>query len=223
MSVTRKFKTAAAALVVLTLAACGTTEGRQEAVKRVVASFTPAKGQSNHTVSQAEIQGALQRFNGPMLLAQVPSRNSTAVLRRIASNGPYETFITGDRRTLTMVDGILTGTRGLGQDIMNATDREVRQLVTTRKGGVANRFRRYLDAENHTYEQSVTCYVERAGSEAVSAGVVSASTTVMTEKCLNKEEEFENTYWVDGNGLVVKSTQWVGPDNGYLEIQYLRR
>ncbi|MCA0920386.1 YjbF family lipoprotein [Pseudooceanicola nanhaiensis] len=223
MSVTAKFKIAAAGLALLALAACGTTYGRQEALTRVAAAFTPGKGQQEYQVSNADIQGALQRFNGPMLLARVPSRNSSAVLRRLATNGPYETFITGDKRTLILIDGILTGTRGLSQDIMDATDKDVRQLVYSRTDGVANRFRRYLDVENHTYEQSVTCYVERTGSEAVSGGVISAQTTVMSERCVNKDEEFTNTYWVDGNGIVLKSNQWVGPDNGYIEVQYLRR
>ena len=38
------------------------------------------------------------------------------------------------------------------------------------------------------------------------------------EKCKSKNLNFENIYWSNDEGNIIKSIQWVSPKNIYLEI-----
>jgi hypothetical protein len=49
------------------------------------------------------------------------------------------------------------------------------------------------------------------------------STNRITETCVNDERQIENIYWRNGNGVMVKSRQWVSSNVGYMETERVIR
>ena len=43
------------------------------------------------------------------------------------------------------------------------------------------------------------------------------------ETCSSKNHTFENIYWLDRNGFIWKSKQWISPKNIYAEITVLKK
>ncbi|UYV37571.1 YjbF family lipoprotein [Rhodobacteraceae bacterium D3-12] len=171
----------------------------------------------------AAIQGALTATDLPVALAVVEGRNATALLTRIETNGAYQTWGTPDRRTVTTRGGVVTATRGLGNDIMSSTVSDSLALISARKAGSATRIMRYLDGGNATVELVATCQYSKGGTQRISAGELkNVATTKITETCSAGERSFTNTYLVDGRGTPVQSRQWLNPVSGHILLQRLR-
>jgi len=165
---------------------------------------------------------ALARTPLPSTLVVIEGRKTTTTVLLIEQNGIYETWASSDRRTITLVNGMITATRGLGQDIMSSETGASRELLAARRGGVVQRTQRYLDGENQTVELVADCQITRGGTFKVAAGEISTSAVLMQERCSAEDTQFANEYSVDSRGRVVQSRQWLGPRNGYITLKRLR-
>jgi hypothetical protein len=233
MSVTRLSCAAVLGLTCLALAACGNAPGRDVTAstiaKGILAQVTGSSEVSApdaNTVAQ-QAAAALASSSGQVIVVSIPDRNAVAVMQEIERNGAYVTFGTADRRSITLKYGILTATRGLGNDLMSAEIEAVTRLIQGRREGAAARVNRYLDGENQTVALDPWCQTKLAGSSQVNLGEVASSTTRVLESCIADTEEFpdatfQNSYQVTPSGRIVESRQWVSPFNGYISIQSLR-
>lgn len=211
----------------LVLAGCGNTDDKQGALVKQV--FTgafkknPQAAGASPGAIQAQVAAALAATDLPLALAVVEKRNTTAMLTRIETNGAYGSWASPDRRVLIMRGGLVTGTRGLGGDIMSSDLSGVAGLIAARKAGSGQRVMRFLDGENHTVALVAECRVSRGVQQKLSAGEIKARlVTEMKEACDASGRRFDNRYLVDGMGRVIQSRQWIGPDVGYITIQALR-
>lgn len=169
------------------------------------------------------IKGALAGTDLPVALAVVEGRNATALLTRIETNGAYQTWGTPDRRTITTRGGVVTATRGLGNDIMSSSISDSLALISARKPGSATRVMRYLDGGNATVQLVATCQYAVGGTQRVTAGeLTNVATTKVTETCAAGERTFTNTYLVDRKGMLVQSRQWLSPQSEHILFQRLR-
>jgi hypothetical protein len=172
---------------------------------------------------QAAVAQALAGTDLPLALGVVEARNATALLTRIETNGAYGTWATPDRRSIILKHGMVTATRGLGNDIMSSDLSGVAGLIAARKPGSGQRVMRYLDGENHTVALVAQCVVTRGGEKAISAGEIrNRKVTEMREACTAESRSFTNSYLVDRAGFPVQSRQWLSPAGGYLTLQMLR-
>jgi len=173
------------------------------------------------------IPNVLAATDEPLLLATFRNSGNNVFLRRIASNGPYETWAdagTTERRTITTRDGMLTATRGLSRDLMSSDIQETAALVKSRTEGRATRVQRYLDGENQIVEISLRCYVKRGDSIRVRIGEIDRPAVQMVETCQDAMREWKptNSYSVDASGRILKSVQWMNDVFGPVTIQRLR-
>ena len=217
----------AALAACLALAACGNRSDQNQIFKTLSAGFLKKGDQQGGSATPEQvaiaIQQSLQGTDLPLALAVMDKRNATAILTRIETNGAYGTWGTSDRRTIILRGGLVTGTRGLGNDVMSAEIDAVAALVSARKGGTATRVQRYLDGENHTVALVAECTVARGGAKHVKIGEINTRVTEMTERCSAGQTQFENSYLVDPSGYAVQARQWLSPANGHISIQALRR
>ena len=163
----------------------------------------------------------------PLLLARFRKTGNNVFLRRIASNGPHDTWAdagTTERRTITTRDGMLTATRGLSQDLMSSDIEETRTLVEARVEGPATRVQRYLDGENQIMEVALRCYVKRGDSVRVRIGEIDRPAVKMVETCQDDMRNWKptNSYSVDASGRILKSVQWMNDVFGPVTLQRLR-
>ncbi|WP_296427267.1 YjbF family lipoprotein [Yoonia sp.] len=195
-------------MVFCLVAACGNGNDRNLVPQQVLARLAEPK-QTPADVSQvraALTPQVLTAIDGPVLLVQIMNRGAVAVLTRVAMNGPIETFLTPDGISLSLHDGLLVATRGLGFDLMAA---DVGGPLGAVMGNAndAPREHRYLDGENHVSRDVFDCIYTRSAADHI------------REICSRAGNAFENTYIVDVFGLVRVSRQWVSEGVGYLLIE----
>ena len=68
---------------------------------------------------------------------------------------------------------------------------------------------------------SFTCTTVREGVETVVLFDKAYETRRIIENCQNKNEHFQNTYWIETNGKMRKSIQWQGQNIDLILIEYL--
>ncbi|RKF12412.1 hypothetical protein D6850_18250 [Roseovarius spongiae] len=220
-------------LACITLAACSNRAGGDvnalTVAQGVFKSLFERGGASAPAPDEVARQaaGALASTTGRVIVVAIPERDVLTVMQEIERNGPYITFGTADRRSITLKGGMVTATRGLGNDLMSADVDAVTALIRRGETDATRRVNRYLDGENRTISLAPWCQVKPAGPGAVALGEVQARTTRMLESCLADTgsadtASFQNSYQVDGAGRIVQSRQWISPLNGYIVIQSLR-
>lgn len=213
-----------AGLAALALAGCG-NEANRENMSQVLKSSLPFAGKKSAPALQPlDIPQVLANTTAPLsLIVQKDLNNASVLVLQIEQNGPYRTYSTAGKQTVTFRQGLVTSTRGLGNDMMSSSVSESLALIRARKPGKSKRTLRYLDSANNTIAFEFDCEVFVTGAEQIKQGVVSANTTELTENCVSNSRKFTNTYLVDSNGMILSSRQWVAPLQGYYDIKVLRR
>lgn len=169
-----------------------------------------------------DIAKALSATDAPLILLNLPQRNVVTVMQNLEQNRGYHTYGTADRRSITLRGGMVTATRGLGNDIMSSDSDAILALVSARQGGSASRVMRYLDGEELTLSEISTCTIRIGGAGHVQLGKINTPATTVTEDCQSDRGAFTNIYQVAPDGRIVQSRQWHSPLNEYLFIQTLR-
>lgn len=222
------------ASVALGVAGCGNDGATREQAAQLRGLFSrlipggggagdqPATGSG---AVQQQLAGLLASSEEPVVVTAKEGDAATAsALVRIEQNGAYDTYATGQRQTMTLRGGMLTATRGLGNDLMSADIDAVQALVRARKDGGAPRRMRYLDGENRTFEFRFDCAVQVGAVQTVPRATGGEQRlTRITERCTSPSRSITNTYMVDATGHVMASSQWAGPLNGNLSITQIRK
>ncbi|MFP4237807.1 YjbF family lipoprotein [Rhodosalinus sp.] len=217
----------AAALVALTLGGCGSgTESadRAKAFQRVLQGVIEQRtGGPPPTVGPEQISAAVRETDQPLLYARFSVTGNSAIMIGIEDNGPYTTFATGARQTITLRDGFLTATRGMGGDLMSVDIDAVRALISARRAGQATRIMRFLNAEDATYEVVLDCRVTPGETRRVEVGAIATTATEVTESCTGRRgRQFTNTYMIDPDGRAVVSSQWGSDLLAQVDLRVLR-
>lgn len=229
MSVFNAMRGAALGLACLvTVAGCTNAPDRQvtagtigKSIKETVLSPEAPEAPDARQVA-ADIAKALEATDAPLILLTVPKRKQVTVMQKLEENRGYETYGTADRRSIVLRGGMLTGTRGLGHDVMSSDVAEVRALVSNRRSGTARRVMRYLDGEDLTVARVWQCDVRVGDIGRVTLAQRKADVTEVTETCAGDGPDFTNTYQVGAEGRILASRQWHSPPVGYLSIRTLR-
>ena len=156
---------------------------------------------------QAMAAEALAVNPGPLILVGLESLGTTQVLAMTGENGGMRTFMTKNEQSMILRGFMLTGTRGLGNDLSVAEADQSAALVAARRSGTARRVMRYYAADGLERPIDFTCQVGPGPNPGV-----------MVEDCAGHGISFQNSY-LPSAGV---SRQWVGPAIGYATIQVLR-
>lgn len=209
----------------LTLSACSSASDNEvSATKLARGILLPQKAPPPPTAQQIGLAAAavLAGTSEPVILVSIPKINATTVMQRIETNGAYSTFATGDRRTITLRGGMITATRGLGNDVMSSTLDDLQTLITERRAGEAQRYMRYLDGEDIIEPIQTGCVVSVEGSSQMVIGEINSPVTTVKEYCRWKQTDFVNSYQVSNAGRILQSRQWLSERNEYVIVQQLR-
>lgn len=201
----RKILLALAALSLVV--ACGRTQPEQQffgAVLRGVQEGSAA--QSPRTVAQIrqrltpEVRA--QFGNAVLKIALLEDNDQASVLIEAGNNQDVATFFTPDGRSISLKQGVLVATRGLGFDLMSADVSSV--LSSLGNGTRAVRIHRYLDGEDQLVIHSFVCDYE--------------GRIRVVETCYGNGSSFENTYSMSA-GRILASRQWIGPQLGHIILE----
>lgn len=128
---------------------------------------------------------------------------------------------TEDDVTLTMRQGVLIATRGLGGDLVSSAVATAPDRLGPAGGGERVMFIRTGDLEERRL--GLACALQDLGPATITIVEQAQATRHLQERCTTPDGgEIVNDYWTDARqGLVWQSRQWAGPHIGYLRIRRL--
>lgn len=218
------------------VAACGTRPGIRDEVTAVSAAaqalareFGGAQVTERRDTSvitagtAAQVRQVMATLSGDLHSVIVEKTNESSILQDAGSNNGYRRWVTPTGQTYTLRSGILTGTRGMGYDLMSVEAAAVMDHVRHQREGRITRTYRFLDGVDHEVPVVAQCTIARAGHANVTLPTgATRSTQKMTESCALDGRTIVNTYWVASGGQVVRSRQWASDEIGVLVFQALR-
>lgn len=155
----------------------------------------------------------------PEIAVEISTLGTGAVLRRSGRNGSVSSWQAPDGAGVSLDGGILTATRGLGNDLMSAELAGPQSLLAgTAPDRGYPRIHGYLDGENRTYFETFLCRPAGRSDAAVTIGDSQRAVTRIDEHCTAPDMEFVNSYWVARDGTVLRSRQWASNRVGHLDI-----
>ena len=223
---------AALALVALALTGCGTDTSRTEGstialgvVRGVAAKLSPGRAAQRTTPDPERLAASAKAsFKGPLVIAQIEKAGLLTALGETGRNGAVRTFATPNEQTLVFRDGLLTATRGLGNDLMSARTGAAAALIRQRRPGTAERTYRYLDGEGIERPLPMRCTVTLGPAKSFDFAERHYDTRQVDETCRAATGSLSvgNSYWVTGDGTIALSRQWIGPALGHVTVQLVR-
>jgi len=201
---------------------CGNSTTSQEyrlALQSAGGIVRPADTPPREAVGRA----SFQMVPGPLIFVTLSEFGVAAPMVPFGENRGVRTWSTAEKQTLTLRGGIMTSTRGLGDDLMQSAVDPVANALAAGSGGDIARTTWHLDGNDRLIERLFTCGIRTEGRETITlVSGQSLSATRVSEDCVADGVSFQNTYWKDESGTVRRSRQWVSPIVGYAEIEVLR-
>lgn len=120
-----------------------------------------------------------------------------------------------DGSTMTMREGVLIQTRGIGGDLYSNDVVVSARRPGPLRGGARTLRIRALD--NKVVPLLFDCELTDLGQELLEVVELKYQTRHLRESCVGEDGSFANDFWIDvGAGLVWQSRQWAGPEIGYI-------
>jgi hypothetical protein len=168
----------------------------------------------------------VDRSNTAAIWARLESDPAPTLMYASALNGPYVTFFSSFRQSVIMVGSRVTGTRGLGTDLLSSWS-EGRDPVAQPlpPGSWPPRVRRSYEFPDDAplgRVESFDCRFEFGETRELVILEVRHRGVEVSEYCTGPSGNFENLHFADvATGFVWRSLQWTGPNVELLDIQVI--
>lgn len=220
----------AAAVLVLGLAACSGGQGAAPLYPQLLSAAQESIAQKRTRKASAErpplTRAALNDVQGAYIEVTLERSGIFAYLfhsaeRRDDSPGRVVQWRTEDNVTLSLRNGVLIATRGLGGDVVSSAVNVGDGVTGPAGGGQKVHYIRTGDLSERRL--ALACDLRDLGPETIEIVELRYSVRHLQEDCTAAEGgRVVNDYWVDSRkGIVWKSRQWAGPHIGYLRIRRL--
>jgi hypothetical protein len=200
------------------VASCGPLV-KDSQINQLTSKLSPAQQQAVPPPEQAQAAQAAMAQTDQIAFAIV-SLNSGSRAFALSRNGRKVTWLTTSGESITLDNGLLVATRGLGDDLMGANVSGSLRAIRA-GGGEALREASCLGSEDQIIRRVFTCKVTRRGKDVVKLYGKERPATAFIESCTGEGITFENQYWIGAEGEVWQARQWVSPQIGYIDSQRL--
>ena len=133
-------------------------------------------------------------------------------------------WFTTDLSQLVTRNGLVTGTRGLGSDIVSSSYAQTLSAIASGEGTAQRRLNVTNDLDQ-SIQVSMSCQIRTVGTETLEIVELTFATRHLRETCTYTGGTIENDYWVDSRDSrkIWKSRQWLGPEMGWIKLRLLGR
>lgn len=184
--------------------------------EQVANGITLSELTSRKTAGERVIDLSAER--PPEIAVAIPKLGTGATLRLSGRNGTVSSWQSPDGAGLSFDEGLLTATRGLGDDLMSAELAGSRAMLAGHAPARGYpRIHSHIDGEARSYFVTYLCREADRSADSVTIGEVTRPATRVNEHCTAPDMEFVNSYWVARDGTVLRSRQWVSDRVGHLE------
>jgi len=164
----------------------------------------------------------VKNVDTPILYAIVPATGAYATLSPLSENAGFVTWVTPDNATLTLKTGIVTATRGLGDDLTSSDISGLYAGLTDKKAGAYQRTYTFFTADFGTRTQIFDCTLSTDGTERVTILGKAHPVRKFTERCKSGTLAFQNHYWqATLSGNLIYSEQRVSPEVDVIRLWLL--
>ena len=214
-------------LTLLSLTACGNSieleSGERKVIKLIQDKLERPAGPAAYIDARKIVSRAIIDGVGvPILFVEI-DRGQNGTMTQYPGEGVGQTWLGVDGSTVTLDNGTLKATRGVGDDLMGS---EISLQINWKNPSAAPYTRKlaYLREDNQTrvdeYECSLT---DTKKYETIEVFDAKFRVRRIEETCQGDGIQFVNDYRVDASGLVRKSRQYHGEKIGYMTIERLDR
>lgn len=211
-----------AALLLGSLAGC-TDEGLNPIVSKAIDEVNPFHASApkpGTKVTRAQIE----KSDVATIRARLVADKSPTYLVAAANNGGYITYASGLRQLVVMRNSQVTGTRGLGYDLLSAISSPNDPLATPTP------LSRWPEGVMRSYEfpasaprgrvETFQCRFERGAAKEMEILEVKHRGVEVSEYCEGPSGSFEQLHFADAQtGFVWRTLTWVGPKQGLIDIE----
>ena len=164
----------------------------------------------------------IDEFDIPILFVELETgQNGTLTL--YPGQGIYQTWLGADGATITLDRGILVASRGMGDDIMDASNSMPDWKDITERSQYV-RMVGYLTGNNKIQHSTFDCNINKIGkNKKVDIWGSYFYVQEYQEKCAGKNLLFKNFYYVDDQKVVRRSLQYHSETLGYVLTERLDR
>jgi len=214
-------------LFLLALSACGNSPeletGETKVLKIIKGKMDAPSGASAYIDARKLVsREILDGVDVPILFVEI-DRGQNGTLSQYPGEGVGQTWLGVDGSTVTLDNGLLKATRGMGDDLMGS---EISLEINWSDLEEVSYERRmaYLRLDNKTLINEYSCTLTDMNSmETINLFDADFSVKHMQETCRGLAGSFVNDYYIDTEGLVRNSRQYQGAKIGYMTIARLDR
>jgi len=158
----------------------------------------------------------------PILFVEI-DRGQNGTMTQYPGEGVGQTWLGVDGSTVTLENGLLKATRGMGDDLMGSDISQEISWSDAHEKPYERRMR-YLRYDNQTLTVEYVCELEDTkSSKTINLFNAEFEANHFKETCESDLDSFVNDYYIDTEGLVRSSRQYHGNKIGYMTIARLDR
>lgn len=216
-----------ALLSLATLAACGSGERDPivQAALEEAGGFWSREDPAPKTPPRVVTRADIVRADVAAIQARLEGDPAPTLMYAAASNGGYVTFSSPLQQQITLRGAKITGTRGLGTDLLAAwtetPDPLSRPTPPSQWPAGVRRVYELPASGPRGQVVSFDCRFEPPVPAAMTIMQVRYQGVQIAEDCAGPTGQFENLHFVDSSGAVWRSLQWVGPKMALVDLQIL--
>lgn len=216
------------ALSALSILAACSSSGTSPVVSAIKGVILPSKAEDIPVRNAGAVltREKIEAFGLALIRGRVEGEDISNLLTGTAVNDQYVTYVSSFRQNITMLGGLVTGTRGLGGDLLavraDANDPIAYATPTADWPNTLTRDYRFPGVGPEGDVISVRCNLSRGADTTVTIVEVTYDVTPFTEVCSGDGTSFTNTYLAQPDtGQIWQSLQWIGKKVGYVNIDVL--
>ena len=214
--------------IVAILASCSNTPELEtgeiktlEMLKKEFHSINQPKGfiDSRLLISRRQIDKA----KVPVLFVELPS-GQNGTLTPYPGQGVGQTWLGADGATITLENGQLKASRGMGDDLMGSSSSMPSWSKIDRNIETYSREFAHITGNNKISKRIFSCDIEKTSSgDLIKIWGINFKVNKFEEQCFDSKLAFKNIYYVDGDGIVRRSTQRHSETLGSIFIERIDR
>ena len=211
-----------------TLSSCSNTPELETGEIKTLQLLKKAITQSNKSNIFIDSRSLLSRkqidaSNIPILFVELKS-GQNGTLTPYPGQGIGETWLGADGATITMEQGILKASRGMGDDLMGSSSSMLPWSKINNSKASYERKLNYLTGDNRIYSLSLNCTASKINKkEVIKIWDVEFRVNKYEEICFDTDVKIKNIYYVDSKDIVRKSLQYHSSAIGYITTERLDR
>ena len=158
-----------------------------------------------------------------MLFVELAS-GQNGTLTPYPGQGVGQTWLGADGATITLEEGILKASRGMGDDLMGSSISMPAWPKINKRREIYSRNFAYITGDNKISQRVFSCYIEKTSSDKqIRIWDINFKVDKFEESCSDGSLTFKNTYHVDTQGIVRRSTQYHSKTLGSILIERVDR